>query len=169
MKKIIYMTSFISILFYTGCNVPSNSTEEVITLGSDDKIDTLSEKDLNLKELLEDAKWKEIVIDLDKFYPTVIESVEKSYLIDMSFKNGKVTTYADCQKLTAKYKITKKAISFSHISYAPAIELTSCQQSEDADQAVNQLFSNTFEVSQMQKDEIIFYSDDFEAEIKLKR
>ncbi len=169
MKKIIYITSFISILFYTGCNAPSNPTEEVITLGGSDKIDTLNENNLDLKEVLEATKWKEIIIDLDKFYPTVISTLEKSYLIDMSFENGKLTAYADCQKLTAKYKIDKKEISFSRISYTPAIELASCQESKDADQAVNQFLSNTFEASKIQKDEIIFYSDNFETEIRLKQ
>lgn len=173
MKHILYIISLVSILFYSGCETSTSTgsnDKTIVNLGADeDNLTVLNKKDLDLKELLTEAVWKEMVIDLDKFYQTTISRVEQSYLIEMLFEKSKVTAYADCFKLTAKYKIDDKELSFSRTTYEPAMDLATCQQSKDADQAVYQLFSNTFEATKIDKDEIIFYSDEFETEIKLKR
>ncbi len=168
MKKTILT---ISLLFLVGCGSSSGKNGEIsVNLGSkDDKLGTLSTQELDLKETLSSKNWEEITMDLDKFYTTSISTANKAYKIDMSFEDGKVLAYADCKKLTARYKISDKEISFSKISYEADLDHASCQQSEDADQAVNQFLNNSFEATQVKEDEITFKSDDFDAEVVLKR
>ena len=168
MKKIILT---ISLLFLVGCGSSSGKNGEMsVNLGSKgNKLDTLSTQELDLKETLSSENWEEITMDLDKFYTTSISTVNKTYKIEMSFKDGKVLAYADCKKLTARYKVSDKEISFSRITYTADLDHATCQQSEDADQAVNQFLNNSFEATKIKKDKIIFKSDDFDAEVILKR
>ncbi|HIP02132.1 MAG TPA: META domain-containing protein [Campylobacterales bacterium] len=166
MKKIILT---ISLLFLIGCG-SSNGQDGTISvnLGSDDNaLGTLSTQNMDLKETLSGENWEEITMDLDQFYTTSISTVNKTYKIDMGFKDGKVTAYADCQKLTARYKISDKEISFSRVSYEADLDHAFCQQSEDADEAVNQFLNNSFEAIRIKEDEITFQSDDFDAEVIL--
>ncbi len=171
MKSTFYMISLILILlFSSGCGTSIESKNNTLMTSDkqEDNLETLSDQNIDLKESITGKTWKKIIIDLDKFYPTAIQTVKKSYLIDLTFTNNTATAYADCFKLSAKYKITDKEISFSRISYEPAIELAICQQSEDADEAVFQLFSNDFEATEIKDGEITLYSQELEAEIKLQ-
>ncbi len=167
--KTIILT--ILLLLFSGCGTSSGTDGTIlVTSGkNDDALGTLSTQQLDLKETLTSENWKEITIDLDKFYTTSISTVNKTYQIDMSFKDGEVVAYADCQKLTARYKISDQEISFSRVSYEADLDHAICQQSEDADQAVNQFLNNSFEASEIKEDEITFISDDFDAEVILRR
>lgn len=171
MKK-SFSIIFIFILgfFCSGCGNTA-ATGELVILGAttENNLSTLSNEVLDLEEVLSSKSWEKIAIDLDQFYATPFSTVLKSYAIDMSFDEGKVTAYADCQKLTAHYKINDKALSFSKITYSPAIDVATCIESQDADQAVHELFSYTFEATKVEDREIILFSDDVEAEITLKR
>ena len=168
MKKTILI---ISLLFLAGCGSSSGKDGTIsITSGeNDNSLETLSTQELDLKETLSSKNWEEITMDLDKFYGTSQSSVTKTFQIDMGFKDGKVIAYADCQKLTARYKIRDKEISFSRISYSADLDHTSCQPSEDADNAVHQFLNNSFEAIKSKKDQITFKSDDFDTEVILKR
>ena len=168
MKKIL-LTIFL--LLYSGCGTSSGSDGTILSTSSSnsDKLSTLSTQNMDLKDTLSSKNWKTITMDLDKFYTTSISTINKAYQIDMNFQDGKTIAYADCQKLTASYKINDTEISFSRISYEPDLEHAACQQSEDADQAVYQFFYNTFEAIKIKENEITFQSDDFNTEVILKR
>lgn len=168
MKKIILI---VLLFLFSGCGTSSGSSDTIlVTSGSnDDELSTLSTEDIDLKETLSSENWKEITMDLDKFYNTSIITVNKTYKIDMSFKNGEVLAYADCKKLTARYKIRDYEISFSRINYEADLDHATCQQSEYADQAVNNFLNNSFEAIKIKEDEVTFKSDDFDAEVILKR
>ncbi len=175
-KVFLYLVIFISILFFSGCNTSTDTTisssknQNIESLGSNNK-DTLGvsqKKEMSLKDALLNKRWREIVIDLDEFYMTISDTNKKSYIIDMSFSEDSVIAYADCFKLSARYKISDNKISFSKISYGQAIELAVCQESEDANEAVFQLFSNDFTATKIEDDKILFYSQELEADIELK-
>ncbi len=172
MKSTFYMISLILILlFSSGCgtSIESKNNTLMTSDAQEDTLETLSNQNIDLQSSITGKNWKKIVMDLDKFYPTAIRTVKKSYLIDMTFENNTATAYADCFKLSARYKITDKEISFSRISYEPAIELAVCQQSEDADQAIYEFMSNVFEATEADENQIIFKSNEFETEIILKK
>lgn len=172
MKKILLIISLLlSSIFYTGCD-NANSTNGSFTVTSGEKVDTLGtlgEEQKDLKKILSGENWKEITMDLDQFFATSISTLDKTYKIDLSFDNQEIIAYADCKKLTARYKINNTAISFSRISNEPDLDHATCQQSEDADQAVYQFLYNSFEASSIKENEITFKSDDFDAEVILKR
>jgi len=172
MKKKFFIVLLILIsTIYSGCGTSNGSNDDtMITSGKKDLgLGTLGDQNLDLKETLEEKNFKEIMMDIDQFFATSIETINKTYKIDMSFENGKLTAYADCKKLTAHYKIDDKKISFSRITNEPDLDHATCQQSEDADQAVYQFLNNSFEANKIKENEISFISDDFDAEVVLKR
>jgi len=171
-KKLLIISLSLLSLAYVGCGTAHGSNGDItITSGekSSDKLGTLSVEDLDLKQTLTKESYKEITMDIDKFVLTPISTVNKPYKIDISFKNGKVLAYADCQKITARYKVSDKALSFSQVSYAPAVKLATCIEVEDADQAVDQFLKGSYEAQKITEDEIVFASDDVDANVVLKR
>jgi len=172
MKKKFFIVLLILIsTIYSGCGTSSGSNDNTLITSGEEELDlgTLSYQDLDLKETLEKENYKEIMMDIDQFFTTAIETVNKTYKIDMSFENGRVTAYADCKKLTARYKVYDNKISFSRITDEPDLDHATCQQSEDADQAVYQFLNNSFEATDIKDEKIIFKSDDFDAEVILTR
>jgi predicted small secreted protein len=171
-KKLLTISLSLLSLVYVGCGTAHGSNGDIIITAGDkkaDKLETLSVEDMDLKQTLTKERYKEITMDIDKFVPTAIRTINKSYKLDINFKNGKVLAYADCQKLTTKYKINNKLLSFSHVSYAPAIELATCVEVEDADQAVYQFLNGSYEAIKITENEIVFASDDIDAKVVLKR
>jgi heat shock protein HslJ len=172
MKKRFFTVSLILVsIIYTGCGTSNGSDENfMVTSGNkSDKLGTLGTQELDLKQTLSEKNWTEIKMDIDQFFATSIATVNKTYKIDMSFENGNLTAYADCKKLTARYKADDTKITFSRITDEPDLDHATCQQSEDADQAVYQFLNNSFEATKIKKSEITFKSDDFDAEVVLKR
>lgn len=171
MKKVYLSSLIILALISSGCSTSAGSDDGIIIASGSQESDlnALDNQNPDLKKTLSSKNWNEVNIDLDKFYPTSIATVKKSYLIDLNFEDGKVTAYADCKKLTARYKINENDISFSKVSYEPAIDLATCQESEDADQAIYEFLNNSFEATEIKEDEITFKSDNFDAQVTLKR
>lgn len=167
MKKTILT---ISLLFLVGCG-SSNGKDGTITVTSgekEDKLGTLSTEKLDLGEALLGEKWIKLTTNLDKFYATTISDYV-NYEIEMSFKDNEVVAYADCKKLTARYKIRDNELSFSKVTYNSDPDHASCKPSEDADQAVNQFLSNSFEATKINQNQITFKADDFDVELILER
>jgi hypothetical protein len=159
-----------SLLFLVGCGT-SNGKNSDFTISAGKKsenLGTLSIENLDLKETLYGKNWNKITMDLDKFYTTSISTVEKVYKIDMNFKDGKVLAYADCQKITAQYRVKKDEIKLSHAQYE-TFDKPSCEEFKDADQAIYQFMNNSFEATKITKNEITFKSYDFDTEIKIER
>lgn len=164
--------SLITLIMFTGCGTTISSDEALTVNGdtsSNSDLDTLGSSTLDLQETLEKQSWDEMTLDLDQFDSFTYATSEKTYKIEMSFEDGLVSAYADCYKLTARYKIDESDISFSNITYGPAVELASCIQSLDADQAVYQLFLHDFEATDIASKEITLYNYDFDTEIVLSR
>lgn len=170
MKKTYAISLILLALLTTGCNNSTTlSDDTVITAGSQNNdLETLSKEDLDLKQTLISKKWTKITMNLSKFNSINLSYFQKSYLIELDFQDGKLTAYADCQKLTARYKISDKDISFSKITYK-ADDKVFCQPSEDADQAIYEFLNNSFEATSIEKDEISFKADYFDTEVTLKR
>ncbi|MCH9813742.1 MAG: hypothetical protein K0U47_07340 [Epsilonproteobacteria bacterium] len=172
MKKTFYIfCSFIILIFSTGCGTPVEETNSLTTSGStiEDNLYTLNSPTFDLDKIVSQKKWSNMEIDLDQFYQTPFSTVKKPYRIEMEFKEQKVTAYADCQKLTASYKIADKTLSFSKLSYAPAVDVASCIESEDADQAVYQFFNHTYETIETSAKAVTFQANEVEAKVTLTR
>ncbi len=170
MKKTYAISLILFALLSSGCNSSASSNNDtVIKAGSQNSdLETLSTEDLDLKQTLASDRWTKITMNLSRFNSINPSYYQKSYLIELDFEDGKLTAYADCQKLTARYKISDNDISFSKITYNPD-DKAFCQQSEDADQAIYEFLNNSFEATDIQQDEITFKADDFDTEVTLKR
>lgn len=170
MKKTYAISLILFTLLTTGCdNSTTLNDDTVITAGSQNSdLEILGEEDLDFKQTLTSDKWTKITMNLSKFNSVNPSYFQKSYLVELDFKDGKLTAYADCQKLSARYKISDKDISFSKITYK-ADDKAFCQPSEDADQAVYEFLNNSFEATNIEKDEVTFKADYFDTEVTLKR
>ncbi len=164
---------FFALLLLGGCNtsVSSGGTSDISIKAqdSDGELDTLSTNIQNDKEFLQKTSWKKIRADVSHFYlnnnfPTLSE-----YTIDMKFEKRVVTAYADCQKITANYKLRDEEISFSNISIAPAVELATCIESQYADDAVLAFFENDFLLEGVDQSKARFSALDFDTVIELYR
>jgi heat shock protein HslJ len=170
MKKTYAISLILLTLLSSGCNSSvASSDNTIIKAGSQNSdLDTLSTDDLDLKQTLVSDRWTNITMNLSRFNSINPTYYQKSYLIELDFEDGKLTAYADCQKLTARYKISDNDILFSKITYN-ADDKAFCQPSEDADQALYEFLNNSFEATDIQKDEITFKADYFDTEVTLKR
>lgn len=139
------------------------------TAGSS-SLETLALDTGNIQKLLMLAPWTKIETDIRAFYENDnYPSARAGYTIIMTFDRRKVTAYADCQRVTANYRINGKEITFRDVAIAPAIELATCIESEYADDAVIALFENSFEVKKMTEKEAVLEAIDFDTEVVLKR
>ncbi len=171
----LFLGLFIITALFQGCNTTISSSSNDITIKSTDgdktdNLTTLSVENTDIHAFLMEENWKSIKVDISAFYESSnLPSVQHAYSIDMQFTKKSVVAYADCQKVSANYKIIGKEISFSKISVAPAIELATCIESEYADNAVLTLFENSFEVMKITEKEAVLDALDFDTQIVLKR
>ncbi len=154
-----------------GCGSSNSSGDTtMITVGdSSNALATLSMNTQSIKPVLMQEPWKVISTDIASFYENTNLPTFKSYTIDISFGENDIVAYADCQKLTARYTLKDKEISFSWSTITPAIELASCAASEYADEAVLALLSNDFTVESLLTDEVVLQAVDFDTKVTLKR
>jgi heat shock protein HslJ len=140
------------------------------TKSDGDTLTTLALNEENIQTLLTVAPWTKIEANIQAFYENGnYPSDRESYTIFMTFDKRTVTAYADCQKVTAKYRLNGKDITFNDLSIAPAIDLPTCVESEFADDAVAALFENSFKVTKITQKEALFEALDFDTNIVLKR
>jgi hypothetical protein len=177
------LLSFLMLFVVIGCGGTYGDRE--LLKSSDDKVQSLgkevkeqnqtlstlgsSTKNLDLAKVLTKKAWEKISINLDKFYTTPTQTQIKEYKIDMKFEDSTVLAYADCQKLTATYRVQNNKVQFFNIQYSPAIELATCIESKDADKAVYELMLQDFEVTDIKEKQITFKSYIFDTDVILKR
>jgi len=174
-KHILFSCMFFVGLFQ-GCGSSTSSSNGSINVasvesGSDTGLQTLSEENRNLQDALQKSEWKEIVCNVSKLYNDAAgyPEVMQNYSIQMQFSQKEVLAYADCQKITARYKVREDEISFSEIAIAPAIELASCQEFEYADDAVLGFFENSYTLQTIRKNEIVLEADTVDTSVILKQ
>ncbi len=167
----------VMILLLGGCNgtvSSSDGSDVTIHATTEDAtqsgLHALSLDTQDIKTVLTDRPWREIVVDISAFYESnTFPKSARSYTVALQFGEKEVRAYADCQKITAHYKIEDKSISFSKRSIGPAIELASCVESEYADDAVWAFFENSFRVETIDDHEAVFDADDFDTSVTLRR
>ena len=171
----LFLSLFIITALFQGCNTTASSSSDDITIKSTtgdeaNDLSTLSMENTDLHTFLMQKNWKSIKTDIFAFYGSSnLPATVHTYTIDMMFAKKSVTAYADCQKVTANYKVNGKEIAFSKVSVAPAIELATCTESEYADDAVIALFENSFEVTKMTEKEVTLEAVDFDTTVVLGR
>ncbi len=159
-----------------GCGGSTSSSGGNISVtsangGTGTGLQTLSTEKTDLKSYLEEKAFNEIVCNISKLYndATGYPETMQKYAVQMHFAKKEVLVYADCQKITANYKVRDDALSFSNISIAPAVELASCQEYEYADDAVLGFFENSYTVEKIRKNEIVLEADEIDTSVVLKR
>jgi heat shock protein HslJ len=171
-KEVISVLLLITTLFFSGCNSGANTTATDSSAGpssgSEQSIGSMSGGE-DISAYLEDDRWTSITLDLDKYlYDT--QGSTRAYSVEMDFKEGKVTVLADCNHITASYKIKEDRISFSRVSSPkPAIDLPTCTEFKDADNAVVALFSSEYVVKPRTLDELVLEATDIETSVTLTR
>ena len=176
-KQSIAGILFIVLNLFYGCGgTVSGGDDSGVTIKSgtadtaSNALGTLSLGSADIQKELQAKPWEEIDMDISAFYENDLYSAgEKRYPITLSFRNKRIVAYADCQKITANYKIEAKRISFSRLSVAPAIDLASCVESEHADDAVIALFENSFTIKNITEREALLEAEDFDTTVVLKR
>lgn len=137
---------------------------------SSNALETLSLNTTDIRQELQKKPWRKIEIDISDFYENNLNKPEeKWYPIELNFDEKRVVAYADCQKITADYRIAGKRISFSRLSVSPAIDLPICVESEFADDAVIALLENSFSIESMREKEMLLFSEDFDTTVTLRR
>ncbi len=164
---------FIALLLFGGCDASVSSAGKsdisIKAHDKDDELDTLSTNSQNDREFLQKFSWKKIKADVSQFYLNDNFPTLNEYTVEMKFEKRVVTAYADCQKITANYKLRDSRISFSNISIAPAVELATCIESQYADDAVLAFFENDFLIEHIEQSKAKFSALDFDALIELYR
>ncbi len=163
-----------SILLLQACGSSSGIKDDTTIISNDgdiqNSLNTLSINSQDIQAVLIKGVWKSIDINIASFYENNnLPRYKKKYKINMVFQDHKVVAYADCQKITAKYKIKDKTISFSNATIAPAIELPSCQQFEYADDALLAFVSNVFEVKEISEKKALLSAPDFDTDVLISR
>ena len=168
MKKISSLfTILIVLLFIQGCDNSVDINGGTLSSSSGNDIRSLSE-DEDLKSLLKEKSFKAISIDLDTYrYDKPYK--KKEYKIDMTFGKNRVTGVADCNRFEANYKVSNDELTFSRVHIAPANDLYSCQEFEDADEAVNAFFSDSYTLSGVNGKKVTLDSENHETSIDLLR
>jgi hypothetical protein len=171
-KQVTTSLLLATVLFLSGCNSGSNSATTENGAGPSSAaaqtIGSMSGGE-DISAYLEDDTWSNIELDLDT-YLYDIEGEKKVYNLEMTFAEGKVTVLADCSYITARYKIKEDELSFSKVSSPkPALDLPTCTEFKDADDAVIALFSSDYKVKPYTRDEVILEATDIETSVTLKR
>ena len=123
----------------------------------------------DIKAYLEESGWKSVSLDLDKYLYDMKGST-KSYTMQMDFKDGKVTALADCNIITARYKVKDDEVSFSRVSSPkPALDIPTCKEFKDADKAVSAFFSSDYSVTPRTQNELSLTALDVDTSVTLKR
>ncbi len=150
----------------SGDGFDSNSTGP--SSGGDKVIGSLSgSKDIGA--YLEEDTWSKITLDLEKFQYDR-ESSQRTYDIEMRFEKNKVTVLADCQYISASYRLRDDEITFSRVSAPkPALDLPSCKDFEDAENAVSNFFVYSYIVQANKQSEVVFEGTDIETSVTLNR
>ena len=172
MKAIVLTVLIFS--FFTGCDSSISSdgsldsSIKISDKQNDENLQSLSEnRDIN--EVLQKGLWTKIKEDVSLFYENENFPSLRYYTIKMSFSKREVLTYADCQKIMARYRIKDNEITFSNIVVAPALELPVCVESQYADDAVLAFFENDFYIDADNENSIKFKAFDFDGSIELHR
>lgn len=123
----------------------------------------------DIAKYLQESSWSKITLDLEKFQFDR-DSRQKSYDIEMLFEKKKVTVLADCQYVSASYRVKDDEITFSRVSAPrPALDLPSCKDFEDAENAVSNFFVYSYIVKANKQSEVVFEGTDIETSVTLKR
>ena len=163
----------LSVLLFSACSssTSNNDNEESSKGPSTNSGQTLGSmsgsEDINA--YLKKSSWKSVTLDLDKYlYDT--KGTSKTYKMQMEFTDGKVTVLADCNYITARYKVRDDELTFSRISSPkPALDAPTCQGYKDADNAVLAFFSADYTVSPRTQNELSLQAIDIETSVTLKR
>ncbi len=172
MKGIVFVLILI-LFWFQGCGSAGGEKANVdITTTASKKSDlqTFSTLAQDLKKSLREQRWKAIACDLKTLDSGSWDAPGmRRYPIDMRFGDREVVVYADCQKLTARYRVDGKKLSFSQSRIAPAIDLASCEESEYADDAVWAFFENSYTLRSANEEALIFDAQEADTTVTLYR
>ena len=168
MKKISNLfTILILFLFIQGCDNSVDINGGTLSSSNSNDIGSLSGGE-DLKSILQERSFKAISIDLDAYrYDNPYKNRE--YKIDMTFGKNRVTGVADCNRFEASYKVSNDELSFLRVHIAPADDLVTCQEFEDADEAVNAFFSDVYTLSGVNNKRVTLDSQNHETSVELTR
>ena len=172
----LVLTAALVLIGFGGCDSTISddgavSVKAGSTKSESETLGTLSLDREAITKLLTFSPWHSIRADIGAFYENQNYPQRlRTYTVDIRFGKSEVTAYADCKKITARYKVDGKKLIFSHVSTpAPAVELASCEESVFADEAVLALFENSFNVTSIDTHRAKLYNEDFDTTIELRR
>jgi len=173
LKKITVTLLSATILLMSGCgstgdSIPTSTVGPSSGSGDSNGLGGLSGNE-DIAAFLEESAWTSITMDLDKF---LFDTTGKTsdYDIQMTFKDGVVTALADCNIVTASYKINDNEMTFYRVSAPkPAIDYPTCQEFQDAENAVSSFFSSDYFVSANKQTEVSLESMEIDASVVLTR
>ena len=177
MREIISgVVAVMLVLGFGGCEstISDDGAVSIKAGGTKDETQTLGTLSLDqegIEKLLKLSVWHKIRTDIRAFYENRnYPEQAHDYSVDLRFGTKEVTAYADCKKITARYKVEGKKLTFWHVSTpAPAVDLATCEESEFADEAVLALFENSFSVTSIDTHRAKLYNEDFDTTIELRR
>ena len=168
MKRLLNLLLIAGLSFWVlGCDSSVSVSNAKMSSSNNKNIGSLSGNE-DLKELLQANIWKHLSIDLD-LYRYDRASKPKTYEIDMSFTNSRVTGIADCKRFSARYKVNGDELSFSKVHIEEANDLSSCKGFIDAIDAVNAFFSDTYTLSGESEEQIVLTSDEYQSSVTLSK
>ena len=166
-KRSMLVWSTVVVLF-SGCGESTADGVAGPSTGGDKVIGSLSGSE-DVGAFLQERSWNKITLDLEKFQYDK-KSRQRTYDMEMLFEKRKVTVLADCQYVSASYRLKDDEIIFSRVSAPrPALDLPSCKDSEDAESAVSNFFTYSYVVKANKQSEVVFEGTDIETSVTLKR
>jgi heat shock protein HslJ len=169
-RSILLVWSTVAVLM-SGCGDAGNGSDSNVSgpsAGGASVIGSLSGSE-DIGAYLQEDAWNKITLDLEKF-EFDRESQPRTYEIEMLFEKNKVTALADCQYITASYRLRDDEITFSRVSAPkPALDLPTCKDFEDAESAVSNFFVYSYDVKTNKQNEVVFEGTDIETSVTLKR
>ncbi len=172
MNRFVYII-ILSLFLLQGCDSGSGENMNVditTTAAKKSDLQTLASLPKDLRKVLREERWKAITCDLKRLDSESWDMPGiRRYSIDMRFGEREVVAYADCQRLTARYRVEGKKLSFSQSRIAPAIDLASCKEFEYADDAVWAFFENSYTLRSADEEALIFDAQEVETTVTLHR